>query len=726
MAKAPVNNNIPTKEQVQDAFSKSSLSSTKAQKLKDQINARIKYQQDSAKKSNENEINGKGFEGFVTRTTKTLGKIEKSIDDIYRGNPYKQGGIKVPGKEERIKGIINFLYYLNDVDFCNLVNYILNTIQLEGTGAPSRGEVAVNFVKTKAKDALKIIDAVFVDSDQLLNNAITIGDKVILLIDVNEIGKQGETITILNQGQLSILRRNPNSYTKENTKFKETLKNIGTVLKEISSLIDDPDVKFLVPKISNGNGFIGDYIAKVDSTYALDSIPNEDVRNLLSKLKQVRSVLALIAGISTAGDALGAIQSATGLKIDKQIQKLQKFLDVSQLIPLVRSMIKLVDSINQSAQLLLKNIKIAVTITNIIGAIVRIFKKIVRLFDKLFLPLIFGTYSVTSVLDGVKSKITVELEKAIKVIEQITQLIKIVYKIIGGLTFKLQNISTQLQILQTNLEGCNSTDNSPLIDQIKEARNKIISSIQELDTYSSLFESVDNKQEFTYGPYILKIQEEELVDNGKRLKRRKGIALDNTGVLIAETDLTFATDVRIIIEELKLKLQNKGVDEIYGGGTGYPEIDKILEETGGDEDLVTIEEIDQEDADELEIKNDLDEALNSIKGMRRLRRRVRAKVQASKIALAEGIKQGRINPNNSVSNSLTISPEPTETNTGTPVQGTSPDILSDQDRANIEESIRKYRRQLTITVTRGLRNIIEYKIKQLQTKLEKDRIARGN
>jgi len=725
MAKAPVNNSIPTNEQVQDAFSKSSLTDTKAEKLKAQINARIKYQQDYAKKSNENQIDGKGFEGFVTRTTKALSKIEKSIDDIYRGNPLKQGGVKVPGKEERIKGIINFLYYLNDVDFCNLVNYILNTIQLEGNGAPSRGEVAVNFVKTKAKDALKIIDAIFIDSDQLTSNAITIGDKVILLIYVKDIGNQGETITIQNDNQLSALRRNPNTYTKENTKFKETIKNISTVLKEISLLIDDPDIKYLVPKISNGNGFIGDYIAKIDSTYALDSIPNEDIRNLLTKLRQIRSVLALIAGISSAGDILGAIQSGTGLKIDKQIQKLQKFLDVSQLIPLVNSMIKQVDGINQGAQLLLKNIKIAVTITNIVGAIVRVFKKIVRLFDKLFLPLIFGTYSVTSVLDGVKSKVTVELEKAIKAIEQISQLIKIVYKIIAGIIFKLQNISTQLQILQTNLEGCNSTDNSPLIDQIKEARSKIISSIQELDTYSSLFQSVDNKQELTYGPYILSIQEEQLVDRGKTLLRRKGIALDNNGVLIAETDLTFATDTRIIIEELKLKLQNKGVDEIYGGGTGYPEIDRILQETGGDEDLATIEELDQEDADELEIKTDLDDALDSIKGMRRLRRKVRAKVEASKIALAEGLKTGKINPNNSVSNSLTISAEPTATNTGTTANNTSPDILSAQDRTNIEESIVRYKRQLSITPSRGLRDLIEYKIKQLQEKLEKDRIARG-
>lgn len=49
MSKSPVINKIPTNQQVQEAISKSNLTGTKAEKLKAQIDSRIKYQQDYAK-----------------------------------------------------------------------------------------------------------------------------------------------------------------------------------------------------------------------------------------------------------------------------------------------------------------------------------------------------------------------------------------------------------------------------------------------------------------------------------------------------------------------------------------------------------------------------------------------------------------------------------------------------------------------------------------------------
>jgi hypothetical protein len=728
MATPPVNNNLNTQQKTDQALVKLAVKNpTKAARTKSQIDSRADYQKKQAEKWKQNlEGNGKGFEGFITRTTKSLTNINTKIDYVYRGDPKSDRGIKIPGKEEKIKGVINFLFFLNDVDFCNLTNYILNNIVIDNNNnQPSKAEIAVNFLQDKAKNALKVIDTVFIDSDQILNNAISKGDKVILLVDIELIGKAGETITV-DDNNISKLRLSFNSYTRENTKFKKTILTISTVLKEINSLASSPDLIFLVPKLRSSNGFLGDYIAKIDSTYSLESIPNEDIRLLLDKLKQVRSILSLIVGINTAGDALRAIQSTTGLKIDQQVQKIQKFLNVSNLIPLIKGLLQLVKNITNGCKEILKGIKLITTITNIAAAIMRVLKIVVKLFDTLFLPLIFGTYGVISTLDNVKSKVQVQIERIIKVIEEIQKLIQIVGGIINSILFKLQNISVQLQILQTNLESCNSTDNSPLIDEIKNARNEIISNINELDTYSSLFESAkNNNNESTYGSFILKIQEEELVDKGKTLKRRRGIALDNVGVLIEQTDLTFATDTRVIFEELKLKLQRKGVDTIYGGGTGYPEIDALLKETQGDQDPLSQEETDQLDSDQLEIKNDLDDALNSIKGMDKLRKKVRKKVQASKQALAEGLKEGKINPNNSVSTALTISPEPTPVDNTKPLVTNSADLLSNEDRTNIENKILTYRNQLSITTSRPFRILIESKIKELQTKLEKDRKARG-
>jgi hypothetical protein len=63
----------------------------------------------------------------------------------------------------------------------------------------------------------------------------------------------------------------------------------------------------------------------------------------------------------------------------------------------------------------------------------------------------------------------------------------------------------------------------------------------------------------TFQGYILRIVEEELVDEGKVYKRRKAIAVDARGVLVAETELTFATDIPLLYEELQLLLKNRGL-----------------------------------------------------------------------------------------------------------------------------------------------------------------------
>ena len=63
-----------------------------------------------------------------------------------------------------------------------------------------------------------------------------------------------------------------------------------------------------------------------------------------------------------------------------------------------------------------------------------------------------------------------------------------------------------------------------------------------------------NFQELYLG-YTLKIQEEKRTDeNSQILVRRRGIALDSTGKIVASTELTFSTDLSGIIQELKITL----------------------------------------------------------------------------------------------------------------------------------------------------------------------------
>jgi len=84
-----------------------------------------------------------------------------------------------------------------------------------------------------------------------------------------------------------------------------------------------------------------------------------------------------------------------------------------------------------------------------------------------------------------------------------------------------------------------------------------------------------NFQELFLG-YTLKIQEEKPLQSTKQtLLRRRGIALSSTEKIITSTDLTFATDLQGIINELKFKLSqdlNQGLIGINTTDSGNNEI----------------------------------------------------------------------------------------------------------------------------------------------------------
>jgi hypothetical protein len=54
------------------------------------------------------------------------------------------------------------------------------------------------------------------------------------------------------------------------------------------------------------------------------------------------------------------------------------------------------------------------------------------------------------------------------------------------------------------------------------------------------------------------VVDEELIDKSIQNKRRRGIALDQAGNLITESDLTFATNTAVIIAEVQQKLMSLG------------------------------------------------------------------------------------------------------------------------------------------------------------------------
>ena len=681
---------------------------------------------------------GKEGESKIHAINTAIAKIGSKIELIYAGDFSKDTGIKFPGNKEKINGIMPILFAINEVDFCNLTNYILNKLALEDTDNPSGVEKTVTKLQDKCKKLLNVIDSILINSDSINNNTVELKD----IVKINEkitgiLANPGDDFTISNIDELAILRANRTKYTKLNSKFKESLLVLRDFTQEIGSIIDDPDVLSLVPQLSQGNNFITDFTNKLDKTFTLENIPNEELRNILDKIKKLRAILSLIIGIQSAGDALAAAQSLTGLNIQKQLDKVQKSLDVGRIIPLIKKIVTFIDSINQVGQKLLKYIKLILIFVKLATVLVKVFKAIVKLFKRLPLPLKFLGFGKATRLNEVWVKALEKIDKQIDRLDQLSTLIKNVYTFCQNLTIKLQNINNQLQILQTNLQLCETTKDSPIIDEIIAARNKLVNTIEEINSFISDYNTATNTNLNTFGGFILQIQEEELVDQGVKYKRRRGVALDSAGIIVAQTDLTFATDTNIIIEELKLKLQNQGFIQSPGPtNSGFPDLDQLTADLTIDFDFID-QDTEEDDPESREIQNELDSVLDSINGLPKLRRRVREKVKKQLEVFKNEVQDGNTPENVSAPLSSTISNVSQGISTGAESTTANADILSTEQRTLLEKDLVRYKQLRNELVASRLGKpfgslVIHsptYKkytdtIKQIEDKLDKDTKAR--
>lgn len=679
-------------------------------------------------------IKATGSEAGIIQLSKDISKIQSKINLLYYGDKTnKNKGIKFPFKKEKINGILPLLNEINKIDFCNIVAYILNNTKLENQPGSSN---TVTLLKSKAKEVLPIIDEILLSNVNINTNTISIGDIVIITEDIsfnNIVDIKGnvikydvnDKITIEDNNVLNTLRNNPRSYTKTNNKFKQVLIKLRNSIQVVSSITEDPDVISLVPQLTQSNNFIKDFNRKLDKTITTESIPIEEIQTIISQIKKVRTIIALIVGINSFRDALGAVQTATGLNIGIQEDRLQKSINIDKLLPIIKAIINSVDVANQMGQKILKFIKIILIYIKIQTIILKVLRKIVKLFNKLPLPLAFVMFGVTSTIEGGKTVILKQIDDRLDRLSQLNSIVELVYLTVQNITVKFQYINTQLQILQNNMQVCNQTDNSPIIDELNASRKRILKTIEDLDKFSNKYDQAINLNQNIFGGYILKIQEEEIVDGGIKYKRRRGIALDSNGILVEQTDLTFATDTNIIIEELKLKLNNKGLTQSTGDtDSGFPDLDELSKDITIDSDIPDIEDDNEPNAQYISIQNELNTMVDTIKGAAKLKKKVRQNINKEVNSTKDSIKQGAIPQEASSVINNTINSTVQTINKGTQSTTNSSDILIDSERIKLEQELIKLK-ELSLRAGPLSIQLINDKIIVIQSKLEKDKKARG-
>lgn len=181
--------------------------------------------------------------------------------------------------------------------------------------------------------------------------------------------------------------------------------------------------------------------------------------------------------------------------------------------------------------------------------------------------------------------------------------------IVTGLSFVISFISISLSSLITKIKGVISGFRI-VVDKLKSCNNEISieleSALDEVDTSindltSTLGNLLDNNN--SYKGFTFAIIEEQTVSEVVA-KRRYAIALNSNGITVLQGSPSYATDTQVLIDELKLQIDNQNI-------TGYP----VDQTNPNEEDLVFDLEADDLDYDMGEVDEEYKDAQAEVEQM---------------------------------------------------------------------------------------------------------------
>ena len=195
----------------------------------------------------------------------------------------------------------------------------------------------------------------------------------------------------------------------------------------------------------------------------------------------------------------------------------------------------------------------------------------------------------------------------------------------------MNEVLTRLQTLLATLEGCDAMKNSDVVAQLKQTTSDLQNLQTELANYITSYDLQTSPTTTTFQGFTINVIPEEVSSNIAH-PRRRGIALDQSGQLVVQSDLTFATDTQVIIAEVQQKLVSLKLAKPNFGAADATSLAIINTSLG----FLDTNDIQQNDLNlpitSIDAPDNLDENsglglnafVNNLKGGKTLRRRTRA------------------------------------------------------------------------------------------------------
>jgi hypothetical protein len=563
----------------------------------------------------------KGLNKIVTNVGNGVNKAKKAADKVLWGSINETPAVPAPGTppppptKTKVgsfiqSGLFNVLDALLQVDLCAIITYLTSTAnnelaKVKRSESPGKIEQALYDLQDNAILVRQAIDTFYATPSEVL--------KDLKNPQPAAAPAPGTTATtnLPPSGSLVGSAMQKYNYGIVGKYAQVVFRNVGGAVQIAQGTIGatnqitqgalaDPDVKAALSLIPGFNAQINalqDYLNIVDKYADFRAIPNEEFQELLKKLDTIREVCVTIENFSLAG-ALNLVDQFVGSDIRSQIAQLNQFLNPVKIIPTLKEINNSLRTFINTCKTIQSYIRIGRGAIKIGITLVRIFQFIAALITNTPAPLMFLTYDVTARLENAKEAAKSNSSALMKFLGQLNSLLGIILGVVQYLVDNTNALLQRLERLIAILSACPSMEGSDLVTQLQTTQKDLI---QVRDELNQILADYESRQPDDFAPYKIVVVEEELVDEGITNKRRRGIALDLNGIQVAQSDLTFATDNAVIIQEVKLILRSMGLIS--------PEI--------GETDLVIQQSLRYLDTDELDTNEliadraDGDSGLNS-------------------------------------------------------------------------------------------------------------------
>jgi len=558
------------------------------------------------------------FYKFIKSITQTLDKASNKINVIFSGKHFIGANDNSShGISERLAdiGIFGLLDTLAAIDLCNVLTYELNKLSnnLGSNFDPNKPPQSPNASKLEiqkwnvqkaAYDLQKEIDNYNSKYGEIINKT-TLGKLV------NDVVSKLQNLSDPN---------NPNS-------------------------VSDPNLLDAFPEMSLINNFVQNSIGFLSQTPDLRNVPNDTVQRVILFIDKVRNICVKIQAINNPAAAALSFLSP---KLQEDLSKLNKVLDPAKLIPAIRSVIQSAFAIQQVTSLILSIAKVLQVFVKIGVVLVKLFTVVLKFLTSLPIPTLYSTLGITTTVASIHAKIDSYVKDVIDDLKALNSLLNSVISICQTISLDMAIVIEKLTIMLLNLEACNNVPED-LVNDIKNAISNLQANKKELDSFVQNYLDKQNKAMGEYYGYTISIQKEQTLPENIRLARRYGIALDSNGIVVAQSTPTYASNDTIIIEEVQLLLNSKGLVKVPQSAITANQfaiiqeaLSYVQEDTINQDFNVNIDSgLDSPDNLDENMGLGLNAFVNNLKGGKKLRQRVRSAMNAAKSQLEQNLAQAK-------------------------------------------------------------------------------------